>query len=212
MRRLWACNIFNQPKIYYMHFNTWPQWKRWNSSYTGPPVVPDVLWVSGAYRTCSTVFAIKNFLKRLVLAHFKFSLWSAREYSKWFSTFLSSSSKGVYVKGRSESDPLAGLNPQREASRDTAEKGLHPEENANRGTNYVPKGNYRMSPKAWSSSTETAETVHKRYQKDSEETVALKGVSTMPSTACTPAWLVCQQNKTVQHPRPTQLGCSEIIL
>lgn len=47
---------------------------------------------------------------------------------------------------QSESDLLAGLNLEQEASRDTAERGLHREENANHVANYVPKENYPMSP------------------------------------------------------------------
>lgn len=98
MKILWICKIFSEPNIYYMHFNTLLQWKRLNSSYTEPPMILAFLWVSSAYPTCNIVFAIKNFPKRIILAHSKFSLELAKEYSKLFSTFLSSASKVLCIK------------------------------------------------------------------------------------------------------------------
>lgn len=90
------------------------------------------------------------------------------------------------LKVQSESDLVAGLNLEWEASRDTAEGGLDHEENANHVANYVPKENYPMPPNTWCSSKETAETVHKTYQKDTEETIVLKSIGGVMSTMCSP--------------------------
>ena len=93
------------------------------------------------------------------------------------------------LKVWSESDRLAGLNAEQEATRGTAEKGLRYEENANHVANYVPKESYCMSPNTWSSSKETAEVMHRRYQKDAEQTTVPRSVGTMMSRVCMPARL-----------------------
>lgn len=93
------------------------------------------------------------------------------------------------LKGQSESDLLPGLNQEPEASRETAGKGLRHEEDANCVANYVSEQNYHTSPNTSRSSKETAETVHKRYQKGAEESAVLNSVGSMTSTVCVPVWL-----------------------
>lgn len=120
------------------------------------------------------------------LAHSKFSLQLAREYSKLFSTFLSSSSKGVHVKravrkwpvGRAE--PRAGSFQRRDFIMEKMQT--------------VLLITYRQriiitSPNTWSSSKETAGTVHERYQKDTEENAFLKSIGVCMRRACMPVWL-----------------------
>lgn len=63
------------------------------------------------------------------------------------------------LQGQSESYLLAGLYQEQEASRETAGKGLHHEEDANCVTNFVSKQNYHTSPNTSRSSKETVETV-----------------------------------------------------